>query len=134
MFKHVNLATNAGKNPGEIPRNGIDNNRNGYINDVNSWDFVSNDNTVFDGIGDDHGTHVTGTICAMGGNRIGVTGICWNMKLMSGKFLGLNGGTLANSIKVVDYFTDLKKKGVNIVATSNLWGGGGYSRGLYDAI
>jgi subtilisin family serine protease len=56
------------------------------------------------------------------------------VKLLSGKFLGANGGTIANAIKAVDYFTNLKKKGLNIVATNNSWGGGGYSTALYDAI
>jgi subtilisin family serine protease len=58
----------------------------------------------------------------------------WNVKLLSAKFLGINGGTTANAIKSVDYFTDLKQRGFNIVATNNSWGGGGFSQGLYDAI
>ncbi len=58
----------------------------------------------------------------------------WNVKLLNAKFLGSRGGTTANAIKSVDYFTDLKNKGVNIVATNNSWGGGGFSQGLFDAI
>ena len=54
---------------------------------------------------------------------------------MNAKFLGTNGGTLANAIKAVNYFTDLKTRhGINLVATNNSWGGGGYSKGLFDAI
>jgi len=135
MFTHPDLAANAFKNPGEIEGNGIDDDLNGYIDDIQGWDFDGNNNTVFDGVGDDHGTHVSGTIGAVGGNGIGVAGICWSVKLLNAKFLGSQGGTTANAILAVDYFTDLKlRHGLNLVATSNSWGGGGFSQGLQDAI
>ena len=53
---------------------------------------------------------------------------------LSAKILGPFGGWLSDAIKAVDYITDLKKKGLNIVATNNSWGGGGYSQALFDAI
>ncbi len=135
MFNHTDLAANAGKNPGEIAGNGIDDDGNGLKDDVYGWDFDGNNGTVFDGVSDDHGTHVAGTIGAVGGNGTGVAGMCWNVKMMSAKFLGSRGGTTANAIKAVDYFTDLKTRhGLNIVATNNSWGGGGYSQALQDAI
>ncbi|GGK08316.1 S8 family peptidase [Luteimonas terricola] len=135
MYSHVDLAANAGTNPGEIPGNGIDDDGNGYIDDVYGWDFDGNDNTVFDGVDDDHGTHVAGTIGAVGGNGTGVAGVCWEVKLINAKFLGKRGGTTANAIKAVDYMTDLKTRhGLNMVATNNSWGGGGFSQGLKDAI
>lgn len=134
MYTHEDLAANAGTNTGEIANNGIDDDRNGLIDDVYGWDFDGNNNTVFDGVDDDHGTHVAGTIGGVGGNGRGVAGVVWNVKLMSAKFLGSTGGTTVNAIKSVDYFTDLKQRGINIVATNNSWGGGGYSQGLYDAI
>lgn len=134
MHTHEDLAANAGTNPGEIPNNGLDDDRNGLIDDVYGWDFNGNNNTIFDGVDDDHGTHVAGTIGAVGGNAKGVAGVVWNVKLLSAKFLGSTGGTTVNAIKSVDYFTDLKQRGINIVATNNSWGGGGYSQGLYDAI
>lgn len=134
MYTHEDLAANAGTNPGEIAGNGVDDDSNGYVDDVNGWDFDGNNNSVFDGTGDDHGTHVAGTIGGVGGNGKGVAGVNWTVKMISGKFLGRNGGTTANAIKAVDYFTNLKAKGVNIVATNNSWGGGGYSQGLFDAI
>jgi subtilisin family serine protease len=135
MYQHVDLASNAGKNPGEVPNDRIDNDGNGYIDDVYGWDFDGNNNSVFDGTGDDHGTHVAGTIGGVGGNGTGIAGICWKVKLLNAKFLGTYGGTTANAIKAVDYFTDLKKRhGINLVATNNSWGGGGYSQGLSDAI
>jgi subtilisin family serine protease len=135
MHTHTDLAANAGTNPGEIAGNGEDDDGNGYVDDVYGWDFDGNNNTVFDGVSDDHGTHVAGTIGAVGGNGTGVAGVCWSVKLMSGKFLGKRGGTTANAIKAVDYFTDLKTRhSLNLVATNNSWGGGGYSQGLFDAI
>ncbi len=137
MFTHEDLAANAGTNPGEISSNNLDDDGNGLINDVYGWDFDGNNNTVFDGTGDDHGTHVAGTIAGAGGNNRGVAGVCWNAKLLSAKFLGSRGGTTANAIKAVDYFTTLKTRASNpvpIVATNNSWGGGGFSQGLFDAI
>lgn len=135
MYTHEDLSGNVGTNPGEIAGNGKDDDGNGYVDDVYGWDFDGNNNTVFDGTSDDHGTHVAGTIGAVGGNSKGVVGVVWTVKLMNAKFLGSRGGTTANAIKAVDYFTDLKQRhGINLVATNNSWGGGGYSQGLYDAI
>jgi subtilisin family serine protease len=132
---HKDLQTNVWANPGEIAGNGIDDDGNGRVDDVNGWDFVSNDASVFDGKTDDHGTHVAGTIGGVGGNGQGVAGVCWSVKMVSGKFLGAGGGTLANAILAVDYMTDLKTRhNLKMVATSNSWGGGGFSQGLKDAI
>jgi len=134
MFTHEDLAANAWTNPFD-PLDGIDNDGNGYIDDIHGWDFVGNDNGVFDGANDYHGTHVSGTVAANGGNGNGVVGVCWKASLISLKFLSRTSGTLANAIKAVDYATDLKSRhGLNVVATNNSWGGGGYSIGLYDAI
>lgn len=134
MYTHPDLFANAGKNPGEMAGNGIDDDGNGYVDDVYGWDFDGNNNTIFDGAGDDHGTHVAGTIGGVGGNGTGVAGVCWSVKLLDAKFLGNRGGTTANAIKAVDYFTALKNKGLNLVATNNSWGGGGFSQALQDAI
>ncbi|HSB44835.1 MAG TPA: S8 family peptidase [Nitrospira sp.] len=134
MITHEDLADNVWTNPYDPP-DGMDNDGNGYIDDIHGWDFAGNDNSVYDGSGDDHGTHVSGTTAARGGNGIGVAGVCWNIQLISAKFLGRNGGTTANAIKAVNYVTDLKTRhGLKIVATNNSWGGGGYSQGLSDAI
>jgi len=121
------------------PVNGIDDDGNGYVDDINGWDFDGNNNTIYDGGRkgnlDAHGTHVSGTIGAKGGNGTGVVGVNWSITLISGKFLGRTGGTTANAVKAVNYFTDLKARHpLNIVATSNSWGGGGYAQALYDAI
>lgn len=134
MFSHEDLADNFWTNPFD-PLDGIDNDGNGYIDDIHGWDFDGNNNSVFDGTTDDHGTHVAGTIGAKGGNAKGVAGVVWDVKMISTKFLGRRGGTTANAIKAVDYLTDLKvRHGLNLPATNNSWGGGGFSQALKDAI
>ncbi|MHB8079666.1 MAG: S8 family peptidase [Candidatus Krumholzibacteriia bacterium] len=134
MFTHPELAGQVWTNPYD-PVDGIDNDGNGYIDDTHGWDFDGGDNTIYDGPADDHGTHVAGTIGAKGGNALGVAGICWNVQIISGKFLGKNGGTTTNAILALDYFSDLKSRhGMNIVATNNSWGGGAFSQALQDAI
>ena len=115
----------------------MDNDGNGYVDDVRGWDFDGNSNNINSGgANDDHGTHVAGTIAGAGGNGKGVAGVCWSsVKLISGRFLGRRGGDTANAVKALDYFTDLKTRhGLNLVATNNSWGGGGYSQALSDAI
>ena len=136
QLTHPDLSGQVWVNPSD-PVDGFDNDDNGYVDDINGWDFNGNNNGIYDGGSagtlDDHGTHVSGTIGAKS-NTEGVVGVNWNITLISGKFLGPTGGTTANAVKAVDYFTNLKSHGVNIVATNNSWGGGGYSISLYQAI
>lgn len=135
MISHPDLKANVWVNPGEIAKNGIDDDHNGYVDDINGWDFVHNDATVYDGYSDDHGSHVAGTIAASIDNAVGVFGLCPTAKLISAKFLGTQGGTTANAVKAVNYVTDLKvRHGLRLVASNNSWGGGGYSQALADAI
>jgi subtilisin family serine protease len=134
--KHEDLSANIWVNPKEMV-DGKDNDGNGYIDDINGWDFVKNDNTVWDGFVDGlHGTHVAGTIGAVGGNGIGIAGICWKVKMISCKVGALEGGlSAANIIKAMDYVTTLKTKHqMNIVATNNSYSGDGYSALIYAAI
>ena len=138
QLTHPELAANIWTNPFD-PVDGVDNDGNGYVDDVNGWDFDGDNNTIYDGGSkggtDDHGTHVAGTIGAVGGNGAGVAGVNWQVTMISGKFLGRRGGTTANAVRAVRYFTDLKTRhGLNIVATNNSWGGGGFSQALLDAI
>jgi subtilisin family serine protease len=135
QYTHPDLTKNHYKNKKEIDGNGIDDDGNGYIDDTHGWDFDGNNKSIYDGVGDDHGTHVSGTIGGSGGNGQGVAGVCWKIKMLHVKFLGAGGGTTANAIKSVDYITDMKKRHkLNLVATNNSWGGGGFSQALKDSI
>ncbi|WP_435894502.1 S8 family serine peptidase [Oceaniferula spumae] len=91
------------------------------------YDAYDDDNDPMD-IGG-HGTHCAGTIGARGNNGIGLTGVAWNVQLMGLRFLGPNGGSTSDGIRVVNY---AREKGAHIISAS--WGGGGYSQGLYNAI
>ena len=139
QYNHTDLNGQVWTNPYD-PVNGLDDDKNGYVDDIHGWDFNGNDNSVYDGSAgtqgtDDHGTHVAGTIGAKGANKTGVAGINWNITLIPCKFLGPNGGSTAGAVKALDYLTDLKTRhGIKIIASNNSWGGGGYSQALYDAI
>ena len=138
QFTHPELSGQVWTNPFDTA-NGVDDDGNGYVDDIHGWDFDGRNNSIYDGGTkgslDDHGTHVSGTIGAKANNSQGVVGMNWDVTLISGKFLGRRGGTLANAVKAVDYFTNLKTRhGLNIVATNNSWGGGGFSQTLLDAI
>jgi subtilisin family serine protease len=127
-WSHADLANNIWSNPGETAGNGLDDDGNGYIDDVRGWDFVNNDNDPMDDNG--HGTHVSGTIAASGNNGIGVVGVSWSAKIMPLKFLDYSGGGYtSNAVLAVEYATMMGAR-----FTNNSWGGGGYSSALYDAI
>jgi subtilisin family serine protease/fibronectin type 3 domain-containing protein len=129
-FNHPDLAGKAWFNPGEIPGDGIDNDGNGYVDDVNGWDFWNQDGSVFDPLdGDEHGTHVAGTIGAWVDNGLGVAGVAPDVRFMSLKFLGPQGGYTSDAISAIEYASSF---GVKL--SNNSWGGGGYEQALADAI
>lgn len=127
-YNHEDIAGNVWSNPGEIPNNGIDDDNNGYIDDTRGWDFVNDDNDPFDD--NDHGTHVSGTIAAVGNNGIGVAGVNWSARIMPLKFLSARGsGSTADAISALDYAVMM---GARI--SNNSWGGGAFSQALFDSI
>jgi len=132
---HRDLVDNIFVNPGETANNGIDDDANGFVDDVSGWDFVSNDRTVFDNANDDaHGTHVAGTIGARGNNGVGVVGLNWDVQIMPLKILGPAGGADANIIAAFQYAKTMRQRGVNLRVLNNSYGGQGYSQALRDAI
>jgi len=127
-YNHDDLKDNMWINPGEIAGNSIDDDDNGYIDDVYGYDFSNNDGDPYDD--HSHGTHVAGTIAARGDNGLGITGVSWGAKIMAVKFLsGSGSGTTADAVDAVLYAAAM---GARI--TNNSWGGGGYSQALEDAI
>jgi uncharacterized repeat protein (TIGR01451 family) len=132
---HLDLKDNIFVNQGEIPNNGIDDDGDGFIDDVNGWDFFSQDRTVFDSpIDDAHGTHVAGTIGARGNNSTGVVGVNWDVQILPLKALGPDGGTDASLIAAFQYARMLRDRGVNLRVLNNSYGGQGFSQSLRDAI
>ncbi len=134
---HPDLAPNIWVNPDEIPGNGVDDDGNGYIDDIWGWDWFNGDNSVWDPgerdsygyLNDEHGTHTSGTIGALTNNAMGVAGINWNIKIMVLKFLGPDGGYTSDAILAFNYAAN---KGAKVISCS--WGGGGYNQALKDAI
>lgn len=116
QWNHPDLQGDVWVNTGETPGNGIDDDDNGYIDDMYGWDFVNEDNSVYDSI-DDHGTHTAGTVGAVGNNAGGVTGVAWNVKIMCLKFLEEGSG---NTDDAVEAFAYAWNNGADL--TTNSWG------------
>ncbi|HEY5667225.1 MAG TPA: S8 family peptidase [Gammaproteobacteria bacterium] len=128
QLDHEDLHANIWVNPDEIAGNGIDDDNNGYVDDINGWDFFSNDNDPSDESG--HGTHTAGTIGALTNNGIGIAGVCGdNCKIMPLRFLGPQGGSTSAAILALQYAV-----AENVKVSNNSWGGGLYSQSLVDAI
>ncbi len=133
-FLHPDLAANMWRNPGEIPGNGLDDDGNGYVDDVYGIDTVNHDVVPGDDYG--HGTHTSGIVAAVGNNATGVAGVVGQAHIMALKFINLVGwGTDADAITCIDYVIGEKTKyGVNVVAINASWGSTDYNPFLRDAI
>lgn len=128
-YTHKDLQGNVWTN--EIEANGkpgVDDDGNGFVDDIHGYDFVNRDGDPLDDHG--HGSHCSGTIGAKGDDNAGIVGVAWNVKVMGVKFLSKDGsGSLDAAVESINYAT---KMGVKIM--SNSWGGGGYSEILKNAI
>jgi subtilisin family serine protease len=143
-YNHPDLAANVWINPGETAGDGIDNDGNGYTDDIYGIDPAGSDGSEtnpgdsdpMDGIG--HGSHCSGTIGAVGNNALGVVGVNWNVRIMGLKFFGDydGGGWDADAIECMEYLIDQKSRGQNVVVVNASWGGtsGGDYGALRDAI
>jgi len=130
---HPDLAGNIWTNPAEIAGDGIDNDGNGFIDDMHGINAITGVGDPMDDAG--HGSHVSGTIGATGNDGLGVVGVSQNVSIIGCKFLSASGsGSLSDALTCINYFVGLKNNGVNVRATNNSWGGGGFSQALSDAI
>lgn len=135
--KHPDLAANVWTNPKEIPNNGLDDDHNGFVDDINGWNFLHDSNHLFeDAEVDYHGTHIAGIIGAVGNNKKGTTGVAWRVKLMPLKVLDGhdNKGLIASSVKAINYVLSQKKAGVNVRVINASWVIEGDSRAVREAI
>lgn len=134
-YTHPDLKNNMWINPNEIPGNGIDDDGNGYIDDVHGVNVITGSGDPMDDNG--HGTFMAGIIGAEGNNGIGITGVMNHVSLIACKFLDNAGsGSTENAIKCLDYVADLAQRdiGVHIIATNNAWGGNLNTEALMAAI
>jgi subtilisin family serine protease len=126
-YTHPDLTRNMWRNPGELP-NGVDDDHNGFVDDIYGVDFANDDEDPIDD--SSHGTHVAGIIGAEGNNGIGGVGVNWSVHLMALKFLDKNGnGNTANAAEAIDYAV---KAGARVINAS--WGGPAFSYALFKAI
>jgi uncharacterized repeat protein (TIGR01451 family) len=151
-INHPDLKDNIWKNPGEVPGNNVDDDGNGFVDDVNGYDFFHRDASVYDGALNDnetdaHGTHVAGTVGATGNNGQGVAGVNWQVSLMSMKILGREDESPAASsvevtVRAYSYARMMRElwissggtKGANIRVLNNSYGGANFSQAELDAI
>ena len=124
---HEDLVGNLWRNPGEIAGDGVDNDNNGYVDDIHGIDAITNTGNLIDDNG--HGTHVAGTVGAVGNNGVGVSGVAWSIQLMGARFLGQNGGATSDAIEAIAYCREM---GADL--TNNSWGGGAFSTALRNEI
>jgi subtilisin family serine protease len=127
-YNHADLKDNIWVNTKEIAGNNIDDDANGYIDDIHGWNAYAKNGNPMDG--NSHGSHCAGTIGAKHGNGVGVAGVMDNVSMMAVKFLSDEGsGNLADAVIAIDYATKM-----NVDIMSNSWGGGGFSQALEDSI
>ncbi len=132
-YTHEDLWGNMWRNPFEIPGNGIDDDGNGYVDDIYGINAILDDGDPMDD--DGHGTHVAGIIGAIGNNGVGVVGVNWRVKILACKFIGSNGeGYLSDELSCLDYIVKMKDKGINIKVINMSFGSYAYSNIEYQLL
>jgi len=133
-YTHEDLVANLWTNPGEIAGNGVDDDGNGYVDDVHGMNAITGGGDPWDDNG--HGTHCAGTIGAVGNNGVGVAGVAWSVKILAAKFLGADGsGSTADAAEAIYYLNRMKHvHGQSIRVANHSWGGTGYSQAVRDAL
>jgi hypothetical protein len=127
-YTHPDLAANVWTNPGEVPDNGVDDDLNGYVDDVHGWNFADGNADPIDDYF--HGTHVAGTIAAVGDNTTGVIGVAFESRVMAVRALGTSGyGTISDAVRAIQYAVD---NGADVINAS--WGLSSFSQTLADAV
>lgn len=126
-YNHDDLFSNLWINNKEIKGDRIDNDGNGFVDDIIGWDFCDNDGLPFDT--NVHGTHTAGVIAAGYNNSLGVSGYAPGIKLMPIRLLAANGGTIEQAVLSIQYAV---KNGASVISAS--WGSGDNSQILLDAI
>lgn len=131
--RHPDLAENLWRNTDEIAGNGIDDDKNGIIDDVFGADFADDDGDPEDDAG--HGTHVAGTIGAVANNGRGVAGVCWQVRVMAVRVLRADGSAdTPGFLSAFSYVVAMKRRGADVRAINCSWGGGSASAALKEAI
>jgi subtilisin family serine protease len=127
-YNHADLSASRWVNSGEIAANGLDDDGNGYIDDVYGYDFIDSDSDPIPADGTYHGTLVAGTIGAKGDNNAGITGVCKSASIMLIRALGISGGTTSSIVSAINYAINNGAKVINLSL-----GGASYDPG-FDAV
>lgn len=132
-YTHPDLIDNMWVNPNEVPGDNIDNDNNGYVDDIYGINTATGTGDPMDD--HSHGTHVAGTIGASANNGIGIVGVNHQTSMIGCKFIKSSGsGSIGDAIKCLDYFIDLKLNGTDVRLTNNSWGGGSQSDAMVAAL
>ena len=128
-ISHPDLSGRIWRNGAEVPANGIDDDRNGHVDDLHGWNFALQSPQIDTAADAEHGTHVAGVIGAAAGNGIGIAGVAPNARIMALPFISSGVGSTADAIAAIDYAT---RHGARVINAS--WGGPSPSPALCDAI
>lgn len=136
LYTHPDLIDNMWNNPGEIPGNGIDDDNNGFVDDVHGINAMNKSGDPLDDNG--HGTHCSGIMGGTNASGKGIFGVNQKVSIIGCKFLDAEGGgNMSDALVCMDYFSKLKtreKNPVDIAAINASWGGPGKSKAMQDAI